>query len=292
MKKIQMVVTIGMLLGLLFAAANVFADSQPMAAGLAKPTKVENTPGAKATEKANERATQGLGNAPDNTPGAKATEKANERATEGRGNRGETRMTFKGRVTAAGGGSLTLLLVSGDSITFVVTDIAKIKVPTVGSSATLAEVKPGVQVLVQAYQAEDGSWTALYIHVVPGKPEKIHRVGIVTEYMTGVSITIRAKDGNTYTFAITADTKILPWHRADQLGVGARVTIISPRDVTGGELTARGIVIHPNPVATSTPTATATATDTPTPTETPTPTNTHTPTSTPTETATPTPTAP
>ncbi len=282
MKKIQAILTTGLLLGLLFAAANVFADSQPAAAELAKPTKGEHTPGAKATEKANERGIQEPGNASEKTPGAKATEKANERAAEGRGNRGQKRMTFKGRVTAAGGESLMLSLANGDSITFVVSDTTKIKVPTLGPGATLADVKPGVQALVQASQAEGDSWTALYISVVPGKPEIVHRVGIVTEYEAGVQITILAVDGNSYTFALTADTKILPWHREDLLKVGARVTIISRRDVTGGELTAQGIVIHPNPAPTSTPTVTDTPTETPTPTSTPT--DTATPTSTPTDT--------
>ncbi len=186
MKRMQVLLIVGLLLGLLFAAANVFADSQPAAAELAKPTKAEHTPGAKAMEKANER---------------------------------------------------------------------------------------GI---------EADTWTALYIHVVPGKPEIIHRVGIVTEYEAGVQITILAVDGNSYTFALTADTKILPWHREDLLKVGARVTIISRRDVTGGELTAQGIVIHPNPAPTSTPTVTDTPTETPTPTSTPT--DTATPTSTPTDT--------
>src|SRR5574342_55993 len=117
MKKIQAILTIGLLLGLLFAAANVFADSQPAAAELAKPTK--QTPGAKATDKANDQSGngnagndhsgggQGQGHGSDNTPGAKATEKANERAAEGVGKRGQKRMTFKGRVATAGGGSLT-----------------------------------------------------------------------------------------------------------------------------------------------------------------------------------------
>src|SRR5574337_249248 len=183
MKRIQVLLTIGLFLGLLFTAANVFANPQVMPAELAKPTK--KTPGAMATERSSDGqgALGGQGHGPENTPGAKATEKANERAAGGLGNHGQKRMTFRGRVTAAGGGSLTLSLASGDSMTFVVTDTTKIRVPTLGPSATLADVNPGVQALVEASQAEDGSWTALYINVVPGKPEIIHRVGIVTEYV-------------------------------------------------------------------------------------------------------------
>lgn len=39
----------------------------------------------------------------------------------------------------------------------------------------------------------------------------------MTAYTAGASITIHDKDGNAYTFALTADTKILPQERASQL---------------------------------------------------------------------------
>ena len=81
---------------------------------------------------------------------------------------------------------------------------------------------------------------------MPGKPTKIHRVGTVTAYSAGTSITIQDKDGNLFTFALTADTKILPPDTTRTLGDGARVTIISRRDPSGGPLTAQGIVVHPD----------------------------------------------
>lgn len=311
MKKTQVILSVGLLLGLLFAAANVFADTQTPTLASVKPTKVERTPGAKATEKAGERASQGSGNGSENVPGAQSIEKANKRTTRGSGNSPEgtpganetgeaderetekpgelegERSNFKGTVTAAGGESLTLALANGESMTFVVTDITKIKVPGLGPDATLADVRTGAQATVGALQMEAGTWMALRIHV-SSKPEKIHRDGIVTQYVAGVSLSIMAKDGNPYTFVITANTKMTPWHRVSQLGVGTRVKISAERDVTGAEWIARHVGIHPSkapattPPATATPTATALVTATPTATATATAIETSTPTATPT----------
>jgi hypothetical protein len=195
--------------------------------------------------------------------------------------------TFKGAVTAAGNGSLTLSLANGHTITFVVNGDTKVKVPGLGANATLADVKAGMQATVQAVETEvedEGeekderkgkdekeekeTWTALYIHVVPAKPEKVHRVGVVTEYVAGARISILAKDGKAYTFAITSDSKITPPRRAGQLGMGARVAIIGSREAARTEWTARSIVIYSiaTPVGTKTPmppTATASATTVP-----------------------------
>jgi hypothetical protein len=131
----------------------------------------------------------------------------------------------------------------------------------------------------------------------PGKPSRQHHVGVVTEYVEGVSITIRAHNDELYTYLISPQTRILPWHRADELAVCRLVTIIFPRNRTAEPTSARGIVVQPNvqPAAFNftgcpavTPTATETVTETPT--VTPTPTATPVPTDTPTETPTETPT--
>lgn len=216
MKKAHFILVIGLLLGLLFSAANVFAGS-----GSDLSVKPNKTPGAKATEKAIERATQGI---------EKHGKKKN----------------YKGVVAAVGAASLTLTLEDGSTATFAVTGATRIHVPSLGKSATLANVTVGVHAMVQATADEAGALTAIQIHVNPKKPEKVHRVGTVTAYTPGASITIAAKDGGTSTFALTADTKILPKDRATELAVGARVTIISRRNVTGSELTAQGIVVHPS----------------------------------------------
>jgi len=98
---------------------------------------------------------------------------------------------------------------------------------------------------VQAIRDESGNLVARSVMVIPGKPSKIHRVGIVTAYTPGASITIQDKDGNTFTFTITGEIKLLPPERADQLAVGSRVTIIAPRDPASGGVTVKGIVVHP-----------------------------------------------
>jgi hypothetical protein len=71
-------------------------------------------------------------------------------------------------------------------------------------------------------------------------------VGVVTAYTAGQSITIQAKDGASYTFALNAEIKLLPPERADKLTIGSRVTIIAPRDPASGGVTVLGIVIHPD----------------------------------------------
>ncbi|MBI3760597.1 MAG: hypothetical protein HY260_01865 [Chloroflexi bacterium] len=202
MKRIQVIVTIALTLGVLFTGGNS-----------------------------------------DKTPGAKATEMAAERAVEGKGHGGK-KAVYIGTVDSVDGSSLTLKLASGKSLTFAVTDGTKITAPKFGGSATLNDVKTGMKALVLATSGEGNTLLALQIHITPGKPNKIQRVGTVTAYTPGASITLRDKDNNTYTFAITSDTRILPRERAGQLAVGSRVTIISPRDVSGGALTAQGIVIH------------------------------------------------
>jgi len=307
MKKLQATVILALLLGLFFSTANLVVNA-------AAPEKPHVTPGARATAKAIQRASQapddqgndnngqggghngkgngqGNGNGPQNTPGAKATEKADERATQGHGRRHGQRLTYRGIVSAAGGGSLSLDLAGGGSQTFQVTPDTRIHIPTLGRGATLADVKVGAQAMVQVLKG-DASFTALHVTVVPGKPLPVHRVGTVTAYTPGATITVMDKSGQSSTFVLTPDTKILPAERASHLGVGSFVTIISRRDPTGGPLTAQGIVVHPTTgegteEATATA-STAEASDTPTatPTETETVAASDTDTATPTETAT------
>lgn len=215
----------------------------------------------------------------DKTPGAMATEKAIEHATQGIG-KGKQKENYQGTIAAVDSSSLTLTLKDGSSVTFVITSDTIIRIPTMGKSGSAADLFVGEQAHVRAMVSE-GTLTALDINSIPGKPMKIHRVGIVTDYVPGVSITIKDKMGNLFTFMLTADTKILPKDRVDQLKVGSLVTIIAPRDVAGGKLIAAGIVVHPESKFQQ-PTETPTVTETPTPTATPTETPTETPTASPT----------
>jgi len=243
-RKFQVILTTVLMLGLLFTAANAFADPSLNRADAGKPT---NSHG---------------GGKPDKDAGAKATEKAIERAPEGNGN-GNQSHNESNPGNSGGNGN--------------------------GGNASKPDKTPGAKAADKAVErAAAGKGKG-------SKPEKIHRVGIVTAYTPGESITIRAGNSMTYTFTLIGNTKILPKDRADKLAVGRRVTIISPRNVRGGALAAQGIVVHPaageagTPARTPTPTTTLTATTTSTATHTPTATNTPTPTNTPSPTATPTP---
>lgn len=178
-------------------------------------------------------------------PTQQVTEKANKAASHG--NPQGKRVNYQGTITAVSASSLTISLRDGSSVTFVLDSETRIKIPTLGRTAAAANLKTGMLVNVHAAQAAGGVLNARMVLMVPGKPVKTHRVGQVTIYQPDVSITIQAKDGNTYTFLLSADTKILPAERASQLAVGVRVTVIAPRDVAGGTLTAAGIVVHPSP---------------------------------------------
>ncbi len=207
------------------------------------------------------------------TPGAKATEKAIEKTTEGRG-QGKQKFNYKGVIDAVSDGSLTITTKDGANVVFQIDAETSIKVATLGKGATVANLLVGMQVTVRARKVDDATLLALSINAIPGKPEKTHHVGKVTDYQAGVSITILATDGNEYTFELTADTKILPEERAELLAVDMRVTIISPRDVAGGKSIAAGIVVHPEGSAVGqekTPGEGTDETETPEPSESPSP---------------------
>jgi hypothetical protein len=179
-----------------------------------------------------------------NTPGAKATENANERATKQAGNPHGKHEHFKGIISSVDSTSITLTLRDGSSVTVGLSADTRMKFPGPKGS-TPTSIQPGMNAMVQAIRDQGGKLIARAVMVIPGKPSKIHRVGIVTEYTAGSSITIQDKDGNTYTFAITGEIKLLPDERAGTLAVGSRVTIIAPRDPASGGVTVKGIVIHP-----------------------------------------------
>ena len=229
MKKFLFLVSISILLGLFFATTQVLASPATLTSSMKPPVK---TPGAQATKIATEMSPQGNGN-----PHGQSNSQGN---TDLQGKR----VNYKGTISAVDASSLTITLRNGTSLTFILTADTSIKIPTIGKSATAADLAIGMQVNINAVE-NAGGLTARSVHVVPGKPILIQRVGTVTDYQPGISITIQAQDGHNYTFLLTAKTKILPIERADQLAAGVRVTIIAPRDVAGGKLIATGIVVHP-----------------------------------------------
>lgn len=245
----------------------------------AKATKQAEIDAMQATKKAEIEAMQA-------TKQAEQDLKKAQKEAEKNARKGPKAQTYRGKVLSVDVGGFTLSLTDGTTAAFVVNETTVFKIPGV-KNATLANVNVGVQAAVSAVQDPATLvLTAKSVHVIPGKPVHVHRVGRVTAYTAGVSITIEAK-GELFTFLLTPNTKILPKDRANLLKVGSWVTIISRRDVTGGALTAQGVVVHPEKFAvTETPTETPVVTETPTetPTEAPTETPTEAPTETPTET--------
>jgi hypothetical protein len=316
MKKTWIFVTALTLIALFFATANVMAGSLD-SHGLKKTPVV--TSGAQATGQPTRGNSHGNGNGNGNGNGRgnqgnpPGNDKGNHKgqgqpqgSNYGKGNARTGDSNYVGKVGGVDSGSLTINLEDGSSLSFILNDATRIKIPTLGKSAGAADLVVGERVTVRAHLDENGSLVASMILVIPGEPVIVHRVGTVTDYQPGVSITIVDKEGNLFTFLVTDQTRILPPDRANQLAVGMRVTIIAPRDVAGGRLIAQGIVVHPagsggtgtpptatettTPTITDTPTVTDTPTATPTDTPVSTDTSTNTPTSTPTNTDTPVPT--
>jgi hypothetical protein len=178
------------------------------------------------------------------TPGANATEKADEKANKQADKPHGKREHFKGTVSEANTDSIRLTLRDGSSVTVGLTSDTRIKFPGPKESVPTS-IQPGMTVMIQAIRDARDNLIALRVMAIPGKPSKIHRVGIVTEYTAGESITIKDKKGNSYRFTINADTKLLPPERVDSLAVGSLVTVIAPRDPASGGVTVKGIVIHP-----------------------------------------------
>jgi hypothetical protein len=171
------------------------------------------------------------------TPGAKATEKAEKKNDKLKGKPEH----YKGTIKSVDAGSITLD-VAGTSVTVSLTPETRIHFAGNAEATTL---QPGLMAMVKARRDENNNLVASSVQVIPGKPTRVHRVGIVTAYTPGSSITIQAHDGNPYTFELADDLKILPKERADQLAVGSLVTIIAPRQPGSTDWVARGIVVHP-----------------------------------------------
>jgi len=152
---------------------------------------------------------------------------------------------YKGIVANVDSASITLTLKDDSSVTIALNADTRIKVPGL-KDATPALIQAGMTASALAMRDENGNLIARMVMVIPGKPTRTHVVGSVTDYTAGASITILAHDGNSYTFLLSGDTKILPQDRAGELVVGSFVTIIAPRDPASLERTAQGIVVHPD----------------------------------------------
>jgi hypothetical protein len=167
------------------------------------------------------------------TPGAQATAHADLHGKP---------TILRGTLTALDAASLTLQQADGTSVTVGLTPETRIRVP--GPNAGGDTLLVGMHVVVMAVADSNNQLVARAVMAVPGQPVLTHRVGIVTAYTAGSSITIQATDGNAYTFGIQPDAKILPPQQAASLAVGSNVTVIAPRVPAESGWTAIGIVVH------------------------------------------------
>ena len=152
---------------------------------------------------------------------------------------------YRGSLSLVSATSLTIKAEDGSMVTFVLTSDTRIHIPGMGRDAAYTYIQAGARLAVHAEEGQDGVLNARKVMVIPGKPILMHRLGLASSYTPGVSLTIKTPDGSTFTFAVTADTQILPTDPSSPLAVGSLVTVVMPRDVTGGPATARAIVIHP-----------------------------------------------
>jgi hypothetical protein len=241
MKTRQILMSLAVIGALFILSTQAAAASQTVETKGTPPGLVK-TPGAAATQKAEKTKETPPGLV--KTPGAVATQKAVEKQTEEVGIPKGKHENYRGTITAIDAGSITLALKDGSGVTILLAAETRIKIPG-NKEATFADLGTGMKVMVQAIGGQDDQLTARSVVLIPGKPSKTHRVGIVTNYQPGTSITIQAKDGQLYTFLLTNETKVLPDEKADQLQVGVPVTVIAPRDVSSMDQNAAGIVVHP-----------------------------------------------
>jgi len=173
MKKIWFFVAILTIFGMFFATTQALAEPTAVADPNGKPG---DPPGAQATQRAIDKAAQGASN------------------SQGKGNLQGKRVNYQGTIDTVDASSLTITLADSSPVTFVINADTKIKIPTLGNSATTDNLLKGMKVNVHASQ--DGVvLTALMVQLVPGKPTLVHRVGTVTEYISGTSMSIQAQDG-------------------------------------------------------------------------------------------------
>ncbi len=154
---------------------------------------------------------------------------------------GDKRRGIFGTVKSKSGNTLLVAAKDGD-VTVIVTATTKIHIPT-KRNATIADIAVGDRVTVNGMPTTNGL-VAKQIAVTPGKPTITHRVGKVTAYTQGSSITIQDEKGKSYMFTLTAQTEI---RNPKGIGVAVedQVTIVARRDPSADTFTATAIVVHP-----------------------------------------------
>ncbi|MEW6033687.1 MAG: DUF5666 domain-containing protein [Chloroflexota bacterium] len=171
------------------------------------------------------------------SPAVTAVEKQERarKAMESR-SRHEAKRLVKGTVASVSGNTITLT--SGETV--VVNEDTRFLAPP-KKDASLADVTPGSQIL--AHLDKEGA-AAKQVMVMPERPALARHVGTVTAYAPGASITIETKRGETATFVINADTRIVLPDGVTEVAVGDVVTVVG---IPGTDpVVARQIVVHPD----------------------------------------------
>lgn len=151
---------------------------------------------------------------------------------------------FVGNITSMSDDSFVVTTKNGD-VTITVNSETKYKVPGV-ENATLDSFNVGDKVAVLAVEVTTGSTVenlALHVNLIPGKPTYIHRVGIIEDYQASTSITLKDKKGESSTFIVTGDTKIIFKKGATEVKVGDWATVIARRDPAAEQFTAKAIIV-------------------------------------------------
>jgi len=229
MKRISILGIVILILALMLATTQAMARSLAVSASRTGNPHKTGTPAA---------GTPAVDQGAANTPGAKATEQAGKHGLHGKPE------ILRGMLASVDASSMTITLADGTTATVGITPDTKIHVP--GPQSAGEVLVAGMRVVVMALtDPNTDGLVARMVIAIPGQPVRAHRVGTVTAYTAGSSITIQATDGNSYTFALTGDTRILPQDRAGDLAVGSLVTVIAPRVPSSLDWTAKGIVVHP-----------------------------------------------
>ncbi len=147
-----------------------------------------------------------------------------------------------GTITSTGVDTFTVSTKQGDVVVVTVSANTKIHIPT-KRNATFADLSVGDHVAVSGTPTASGL-AARQIAVAPGKPTIQHRVGKVTAYTAGNSITLQDAQGGSESFTLTAQTMIRN-PKGTGVAVGDRVTVVSRRDPSTDLFTASAIVVHP-----------------------------------------------
>lgn len=168
-----------------------------------------------------------------------ATPKPGAEAKELRGNASlAKRRGIKGTLSAKSSDSITVGTKSG-TIEIEVNDQTKYKVPG-KKDATLDDIPVDSTVAVRVSRTVSET-TALAVHLIPGKPQRVHRVGEVSA-LTDTSITVKNKKGEESTFSLIHETKYLP--AGEKPKVGDVVTVVASRIPSEPNWTAKAVVIH------------------------------------------------